>query len=285
MRSDWRGLVDKHPASDTARKHPIVSAEQLRVDRRVQRAGAVSEPGDLLRPQPWRAGWRYSQLRFRVKDERAPRGRPGPTQNPGRRDPGIDSPHAIRLVRSERARVVGHGRQHVRVPARERRCPIDQPLEARATIDDRLRDQERVSPPDTLIARDREGAQRLNPERLRLLEHAPPACGRVLHQELARSSRPWVLPLVRRCEQPSRMRHERHRLGVVRHTGFGVGRQTLPYSRNVDSARRAGTREARSSATRAGKACSDEPSPREARPESAASPRRLWHDSSVRHHA
>ena len=86
--------------------------------------------------------------------------------------------------------------------------------------------------PETLIARNREGVQRLDPKGLRLLEDRPRTGLRLLDQDLPERRRPGILPLVGRGEEATRLGHECHDLGVVRHRGLGVRGERLALRRH-----------------------------------------------------
>ena len=86
--------------------------------------------------------------------------------------------------------------------------------------------------PETLIARNREGIQGLDPKRLRLLEDRPRTRLRLLDQDLSGRRRTWVLPLARRREEAPRVGHECFGLGVVCHQGLGVRGQWLALCRH-----------------------------------------------------
>jgi hypothetical protein len=81
--------------------------------------------------------------------------------------------------------------------------------------------------PETLITRDREGVQRLDPKGLRLFEERPRSGLRLLDQDLSERRGTGILPLARCCEEATRLSHERFGLGVVCHRGLGVRGQRL----------------------------------------------------------
>ena len=130
-------------------------------------------------------------------------------------------------------------RENVRIAKRERVGAVEQPLDPRLPGDDGLGDEEGMARPQTLIARNREGVQRLDPKGLRLLEDRPRTGLRLLDEDLSERRRTGILPLAGGREEAARVRHERLGLGVVRHRGRGVRGQRLALCRH--GIRRSGT--------------------------------------------
>ena len=141
-------------------------------------------------------------------------------------------------MRPERTDVSARG-ENVGVAERKGPGAVEQPLDPRLPGHDGLGDEKGMAGPETLIARDREGVQRLDPKGLRLLEDRPRTGLRLLDQDLSERRRARVFPLARCRVEASRLGHECFGLGVVGDRGLGVRGQRLALRRH--GVRHAGT--------------------------------------------
>jgi hypothetical protein len=222
VRPDGGRPVHRDPARDAGRQGAVVAAIERRVDGGVHGSGAVGKARDLLRHCTRRPWWSHGEFGSGIEHQGATSGRPDSFENPRRPDPGVNGPDSSRFVRPERANVIARG-ENVRVVEEEGVGVVEQPLDPRLPGDDRLGDEERMPRPETLIAGNREGVQRLDPKGLCLLEDRPWTGGCLLDQNLSEPRGARILPLARCRKEASRVGHECFGLGVVCHWGIGVG--------------------------------------------------------------